>query len=330
MLATQMKATLQLELLARLSEARSRTDELFDLVTPDSFYERPIPERHRIVFYLGHVEAFDWNLLHQRVLNRRSFHPGFDRLFAFGIDPVEGELPSDHPVDWPSIAEIRNYNSRVRRFLDSGLQKALLSRSESGNGATPDDFPASILLNVAIEHRLMHAETLAYILHQLPLNRKLHRPLKPPAEGGPKRPEMVEIPEGSAVCGLSRDDSDVFGWDNEYEEQTASVPSFSIDRTKVTNGQYLEFIRAGGYDDRALWSADAWKWKTEHGISHPAFWKRAGDRWHYRAMFADLPLPLDWPVYVSHAEAAAYAHWAGKSLPSEAQWHRAAYGAPHG
>ena len=141
---------------------------------------------------------------------------------------------------------------------------------------------------------------------------------------------MVEIPQGSARCGLSRDDSDAFGWDNEYEEHTVSVPSFAIDRTKVTNGQYLEFIRAGGYDDRAYWAAGAWKWKTECGISHPAFWKRAGDRWHYRAMFADLPLPLDWPVYVSHAEAAAYAHWAGKSLPSEPQWHRAAYSTLHG
>src|SRR5487761_928473 len=75
MIATQMKATLQLELLARLAEARVRTDELFKLVAPDSFYERPIPERHRIVFYLGHVEAFDWNLLHKRVLNRLWHRP---------------------------------------------------------------------------------------------------------------------------------------------------------------------------------------------------------------------------------------------------------------
>lgn len=328
MIATQMKATLQLELLARLAEARVRTDELFKLVAPDSFYERPIPERHRIVFYLGHVEAFDWNLLHKRVLNRKSFHPEFDRLFAFGIDPVGGRLPSDHPTDWPSLAEIRYYNDRVRQILDNGLQKALLSGAESSNEI--GEFPASVLLSVAIEHRFMHAETLAYILHQLPLERKVCGPSRPPAAGVSSVTGMVEIPEGSATLGLSRDKSSTFGWDNEYEANTVSVPGFSIDRTKVTNRQYLEFMATGGYEDRAYWPKDSWKWKTDRGITHPVFWKRVGNQWHYRAMFAEFPLPLDGPVYVSHAEASAYARWAGKSLPSEAQWHRAAYGTLQG
>jgi formylglycine-generating enzyme required for sulfatase activity len=105
----------------------------------------------------------------------------------------------------------------------------------------------------------------------------------------------------------------------------------------VTNQQYLEFIDAGGYETRALWIADGgidqetdWNWKTERGISHPAFWKREGDHWLYRTMFNNIPLPLDWPVYVSQAEAKAYAKWAGKSLPTEAEWHRAAYSAPNG
>ena len=63
------------QLLERLSEARVRTDEIFDIVKPDSIYERPIPERHRINFYLGHLEAFDWNLLRERVLGMKAFHP---------------------------------------------------------------------------------------------------------------------------------------------------------------------------------------------------------------------------------------------------------------
>ncbi|HJT90259.1 MAG TPA: hypothetical protein VJ732_20450, partial [Bryobacteraceae bacterium] len=85
----------------KLTEARRQTDRLFRIVRPDSFYERPISERHRIIFYLGHLEAFDWNLLARHALDVPSFHPSFDRLFAFGIDPPEGELPSDQPADWP-------------------------------------------------------------------------------------------------------------------------------------------------------------------------------------------------------------------------------------
>jgi formylglycine-generating enzyme required for sulfatase activity len=83
----------------------------------------------------------------------------------------------------------------------------------------------------------------------------------------------------------------------------------------VTNGDYLKFIHAGGYDDPAL------KWLAEKGIQHPVFWK---SETVYRTMFEEIPMPLDWPVYVSHSEASAYARWAGKSLPTEAEWQRAA------
>jgi iron(II)-dependent oxidoreductase len=108
------------------------------------------------------------------------------------------------------------------------------------------------------------------------------------------------------------------------------VPSFAIDALPVMNGQFLEFVRAGGYDDRSLWSEADWNWKTAESVSRPHFWVRRGDAWNYRAMFAEIPLPVSWPVCVSHAEASAYARWAGKKLPTEAQWHRAAYGTPEG
>ncbi len=121
--------------------------------------------------------------------------------------------------------------------------------------------------------------------------------------------------------------SGTFGWDNEFEAHTVEVPAFAIDKYKVTNAQYLEFMQAGGYENRDLWTDADWDWKTAQNITHPAFWRRSGDAWLYRAMFDEIPLPPDWPVYVSHAEASAYARWAGKKLPTEAQWQRAAQGA---
>src|SRR3989442_7444662 len=106
------------ELVHALAAARERTDELFQLVRPNSFYERPIPERHRIIFYVGHMEAFDWNLLGRYAFDARAFHPDFDRLFAFGIDPPPGRLPSDQPADWPSLAELERYVQRARDDID--------------------------------------------------------------------------------------------------------------------------------------------------------------------------------------------------------------------
>jgi len=266
--------------------------------------------------------------LHGRVLRLESFHPEFDRLFAFGIDPVGGGLPTDQPSEWPSLAAVQGYVTRIRAVLDERLPEALDSNSSGSDG-----FSISTLVSVAIEHRLMHAETLAYMLHQLPLDRKMGQTESLDLEASPVNHRSIEIPAGAVTLGLDRS-SNIFGWDNEFEAHTVQVPAFSIDQYKVTNQQYLEFISAGGYENRALWSADGtdndWDWKSQKGISHPAFWKRDGDQWLYRTMFNDVRLPLDWPVYVSQAEAKAYAAWAGKSLPTEAEWQRAAYSTPGG
>ena len=325
MLATPSDIVVRQQLLDRIDEARRRSDALFKVVRSGSLYDRPIPERHRIVFYVGHLEAFDWNLLHENVLGLKSFHPEFDRLFAFGIDPVGGGLPSDQPSDWPSLDVVRDYVERIRAALDEKLADGRLESYAQGR----DGFPLDTLLNVAIEHRLMHVETLAYMLHQLPFDRKAHEGTSRHLATSPVAHRMVEIPAGIATLGLPRV-GEIFGWDNEYEAHSAQVPAFEIDQYEVTNRQYLDFMAAGGYETRAFWSEEDWNWKTARAVSHPVFWTKTGGAWFYRTMFDEIPLSLDWPVYVSHAEAMAYARWAGKSLPTEEQWHRAAYGAGGG
>jgi iron(II)-dependent oxidoreductase len=91
----------------RLESARARTDRTFQILKAEAFYSRPIPERHRLIFYLGHLEAFDWNQICRQGLDIPSFHPEFDRLFEFGIDPPVGKAAEDQPSDWPSIEEVR-------------------------------------------------------------------------------------------------------------------------------------------------------------------------------------------------------------------------------
>jgi len=277
------------ELSQSLSRARAQTDSLFDLVDPAALYERPIPERHRIIFYLGHLEAFDWNLL-GRALDMPAFHAGFDRLFSFGIDPESGDLPTDRPADWPAADEVRDYNMHVRGALDADLANA------------PEE-----LMHVAIEHRLMHAETFAYMLHHLPFEQKAP-PAFSAAPSGPAPPtRMVEIPGGQATLGRKRGEG--FGWDNEFDEHHVDVAAFAIAEHKVTNGEYLELVQAGA--------------------AAPHFWICREGEWCYHGMFEDIPLPLDWPVYVSHEQAQAYARWKGQALPTEAQYHRAAYDGPN-
>jgi ergothioneine biosynthesis protein EgtB len=321
MAATQSEVLTRHDLIERISDARRRTDELFSIVRPDCLYDRPIAERHRIIFYVGHVEAFDWNLFHDRVFGLKSFRPEYDRLFAFGIDPLGGGLPADQPADWPAIADVRQYVRRVRALLDEKLADAITQAAMPA----ADGFPLSTLINVAIEHRLMHAETLAYMLHQEPLERKVKLREFADFNVSPVVHRSIEIPAGTATLGLTRE-SGVFGWDNEFDRHRVDVPAFSIDQYPVTNQQYMEFIQAGGYKAREFWGQPDWDWKCAQNISHPAFWNRESEQWLYRTMFEDIPLPPTWPVYVSQAEAKAYASWAGKALPTEAEWQRAAYG----
>jgi len=274
-------------LAACLDAARAQTDALFAVLDPEALYQRPVVDRHRLIFYLGHLEAFDWNLVCRGTLEQPSFHETFDKLFAFGIDPEPGGAPADQASDWPAEREVRAYSARTRQAFDNAATRV------------PEQ-----LLHVAIEHRLMHAETLAYLFHNLPYEWKRG---PAPAESTAPAPanQMVEIPKGTAVLGKPRGDG--FGWDNEFDAHSVSVPRFQIARFKISNGEYLDYVRSGARP--------------------PHFWRQQDGQWWLRGMFGEIPLPLDWPVYVTHSEASAYARWRGGSLPTEAQFHRAAEGA---
>ena len=272
-----------------LQQARENTDALLRLVKPGYLYQRPIAERHRMIFYLGHLEAFDWNLIGRYALDAPAFQPEFDQLFAFGIDPPPGELPNDQPADWPSLNEVQAYVARVRERVDELF------------GEAPEQ-----LRHVALEHRLMHAETFAYILHQLPHQHKISALDPRTGEGAKPAGRFVEIPAGIAQLGM--EPSDGFGWDNEFPVQCAAVPAFSAAQHKVTNGEYLEFVK--------------------QGAPPPFFWGGSADRRTFRGMFEEYPLPLHAPVYCTHDEAQAYAEWRRMRLPTEAEYHRLAAGAP--
>jgi ergothioneine biosynthesis protein EgtB len=320
-MATQSKISLQDQLRTLILEARANSDRLFDIIREDSLYERPIPERHRIIFYIGHLESFDWNLFRTHLFSLESRNPVFDKLFAFGIDPVDGGLPTDQPSDWPSLPEVRNYVQSLRSLIDDALDSGDFPLS-----AKPDGYSPETLLRVAYEHRLMHVETLAYMFHHLPYSRK-HPQFQDSVSAAPVENEMLVIPAGQATLGAARHS---FGWDNEFDLNTSEVPRFRVDKYMVTNAEFLRFLEDGGYRNPQFWSAEDWQWKENHSISHPAFWNQTGSRWTFRGMFEEVPFPANWPVYVSHAEASAYARWTRKFLPTEAQWHRAAYGTPQG
>lgn len=266
-----------------LEQARRQTDGLFRLISAEALYSRPISERHRLIFYLGHFDAFDWNLLARRSLSAPAFHPAFDALFERGIDPPPGQIPNDTAKDWPRRSEVEQYNFVTREWTDRHL-----------NDMDPN------LVSMAIEHRLMHAETFAYLMHNLPYGEKSGGETPETSERPAPANPMLRIAAGRATLGKSRD---TFGWDNEHLAHDVDVAEFGISKYKVSNGEYLAFVREGG---------DA-----------PYFWNSDNGTWFYRGMFGKIPLPLDHPVWVTWQQADVYAKWRGLALPSEAQFHLA-------
>jgi ergothioneine biosynthesis protein EgtB len=296
-----------------LRAARRLTDELFACVRPEALRARPVPERHRLIFYLGHLEAFDWNLLAPDA-GLPAFLPEFDRLFAFGIDPRGGALPDEPAFAWPPEEQVQRYVSDVRERLGRLL------------GEAPADARRAQLVQAALEHRLMHAETLAWLISWLPAEDKRPPAHEPPPDGRAPEPAEARIPAGFVTLGRSRA-REGFGWDNEYEVWRLAVPEFGIDVHDITNGQFLRFVQAGGYDDERHWTPAGWAWRQSSHRMHPAAWRAAGEGWMLRAMWSERPLPAAWPVYVNQHEAAAYARWIGRRLPTEPELQRAAYGA---
>jgi iron(II)-dependent oxidoreductase len=321
---------------------RARSEALFDLIDPAAYYSRPISLRNPIVFYEGHLPAFSVIAFLRRGLGQPPVDARMEKLFERGIDPDSeaAAVPrSGASTAWPSRDEVRAF----ARACDDAILAALRD--------LPSASPPLEGLYTALEHEAMHQETLLYMWHRLPYEQKRaplpmsddrypmgdERRSMPDAGWAMPDARTSHIPGGTATLGADRA-SVPFGWDNEFDRHVVQVAPFEIDILPVTNAQFLDFVTAGGYSSRALWSDEGWSWIQEERVQHPAFWLRAQPptsdpqppHWQWRGMFASLPLPPDWPVFVSHAEASAYARWKGRRLMTEAEFHRAAEGAAAG
>lgn len=309
--------------LAWYARNRARTAALFDVLAPGTLYQQPISQRHPIVFYVGHLPGFSLNTLVKRGLGRPGIDEALERLFARGIDPDDAGHDASAFV-WPDEATVAAFVREADARVVDALETAdldqpghpLMDRSEA--------------VYAILEHEAMHQETLLYMWHRLPHDAKraphdyaLRTTPGPVAQGD------VQVPAGMARLGARRGEIP-FGWDNEFPGPEVEVPAFRIQRLNVTNGDYLAFVEGGGYADPRWWTPEDRAWLESEQHRHPIFWERRGTAWHWRGMFESFPLPLAWPVYVSQAEAAAFARWSGRRLPTEAEFQRAAYGTPDG
>jgi 5-histidylcysteine sulfoxide synthase len=298
------------------------------LVSNDVYYFNPDPLRNLLIFYLGHSVAFYINKLIKVELLPQRVDPDFEILFEVGVDPEKPEDIADKftRLRAADVEAVWQYRSNVYEIIVTLIQQINLKLPITPN------HPLWALM-MAIEHQYIHLETSSMLLRQLPAN-TLHRPegwKYHSANDYTRLNEMVPVAAGIVHLGKPQD-SPTYGWDVEYGDRTIPVKEFLVSKYLITNAEFLEFVKAGGYEDSAYWSPIAWQWKTQNGILHPKFWIPDGytkNTYRYRALFDEIEMPFDYPVEVNHYEAIAYCRWYGKRagrdtrLMSEAEWRRA-------
>ena len=280
---------------AALAEARARTRWLVEPVCEEEMDRVHTPLLSPLTWDLGHIAAFEdlWLC--------RSLGPLRPELMEV-YDATE--TPRARRGDLPYL--------RCRHavaYLDAVRERAL--------GVLDRVAPA--VAEMVVQHEQQHNETMLQTLAiaeagtYVPRRRPL--PCAPPT---PRR-TMVRIDAGPFLAGNA---GEGFGYDNERPQHEVDLPAFDIDRLPVTNGDYAEFAADGGYERRELWSEDGWAWRRAEGVERPLYWTADTRERRFDCTEAlDPAVPV---MHVSWYEADAYARWAGKRLPTEAEWEKAA------
>jgi len=293
----------------------------------ETFYLIPDKLRRPLIFYLGHTAAVYANkLLLAKVLSER-INPVFERLFETGVDEMSWDDMEDANFDWPSVADVWAFRKKVYE----AVRNAILTFPYT-LPITQDDPMWAVAM--AFEHERIHYETSAVLIRQLPVNKVVRPPgwkyaPSNSVDGSYPRNEMVDVPGTTVTIGKRRDFPS-FGWDNEYGSKVESVRSFKASKYLVSNGEFLEFVRAGGYTNQKYWDDEGWRWCQYRKALHPTFWvpqpqahSEGNVVYKYRATFDVIDMPWDWPVDTNYHESKAFCRWKGEGyrVITEAEHH---------
>jgi 5-histidylcysteine sulfoxide synthase len=317
----------RLEILAYFQGTWQIEDSLMkSLINPETFYTNPDPLRNLLIFYLGHSAVFYINKLVRVGLLNQRLNSHFESLFEIGVDPekpdeIESVFDGLRQVQVTAVWEYREQVYDAISELINNLTNIALPINQ--------EHPLWALM-MAIEHQYIHIETSSMLIRQLPVD-TLQRPDSweyAPANGYTKTNEMLEVMGGAVRLGKPQD-SHMYGWDIEYGDRLVHVETFQASKYLITNAEFLDFVKDGGYENQDYWHEQSWTWKVQHNVQVPKFWIADADSYKYRAMFDEMAMPFDFPVEVNHYEAIAYCRWKGNNtrLISEAEWYLATYGA---
>ena len=305
-------------LLERYREVRATTERIVAPLSPEDATVQSMPDASPAKWHLAHTSwFFETFVLESAALDYRPFHPRFRVLFNSYYNTVGDQHPRPERglVSRPSLAEIRDYRAHVDDRVARLIERGALSEE------------LAAVVDLGLHHEQQHEELaltdLKHMLAQNPL-RPTYRdlPVPPAADPGPLR--WYSQPGGIASIGF---EGDSFSFDNERPRHRVLLEPFALASRAVTNGEYLEFIRAGGYTESSLWLSDGWAKVNSEGWRRPLYWSEDLNAHYTLGGQRDID-PAAPVCHVSYYEADAFARWAEARLPTEAELEHAAAAQP--
>jgi len=299
-------------------------ESIFECLSGDeAFYARANPLRHPLIFYYGHTSVFFINKLNVAGLITERVDPKIESMLAVGVDEMSWDDLNETNYDWPTPQDVKAYRDKTREIVDRFIRNC--------DFALPIDWDNPMwIVMMGIEHERIHLETTSVLIRELPL--EFVRPHSIwnnicQQSGEPPKNELLDVEGGKVTLGKDKTDP-LYGWDNEYGEQSHEVSSFKASKYLVSNQEFLEFVDAKGYQNKTYWDDEGWNWVQFTKAEHPVYWVVKGNKYLYRTMLEEIDMPWDWPADINYLEAKAFCQWkseqTGKNIrmPTEAEWHK--------
>ncbi|MEA3274204.1 MAG: ergothioneine biosynthesis protein EgtB, partial [Pseudomonadota bacterium] len=311
------------QLLQDYRSVRAFSERLCEPLATEDYVIQTVVETSPPKWHLAHVSwFFETFLLVPFLPGYKPFHPRFDYLFNSYYEQVDSGYwprPQRGLLSRPTVEEVKDY----RRYVDAAMERLVDSCSDA-------DWPTvQGRLRTGLNHEQQHQELLLTdIKHNFAVNplRPAYREDLPGSETRELAPLKFETFEGALVEIGAADEG--FAYDNERPRHKIFLQPYRLADRLVTNGEFLAFIKDGGYAHPGLWLSDGWQWIRREGWSSPLYWERADGAWHEMTLGGlRLLNPAEPVCHLSYYEADAFATWAGKRLPSEGEWEHAAVGA---
>ncbi len=304
-------------LLERFQAVRRCTEELCAPLSVEDHLMQPIEAVSPPKWHLGHTTwFFETFLLRPNIRKFQLFDPQFPYIFNSYYQSAGERLPKTerHTLNRPLLEKVHEY----RQYVDRAIEDFV----EANEGLTMEQ---EKVLEIGIQHEQQHQELLFYDIKYILGSDHFQPPYfesPSPASGGngTETPsgDWIELPEGIYTIGH---DGSGFAYDNEYGRHNVYLHRARVQDRLITNGEWIEFMESGGYDNADLWLDEGWTWKEEGHVRAPLYWFMHGGRFYtYTLHGVEEVDPAEPVTHISYYEAQAFAHWKGKRLPTEAEW----------